>query len=202
MDSYPKHLPADERRAATVESVVQLAAVQNPGDITTAAIAKHMHLTQGALFRHFPNKEAIWQAVMEWVAERLLARIDKSILGIESPLAALEAAFMTHIDFVAEHPGVPRMMFGELQRAESTPAKRMAQTLLQGYGRRLQQLIERGKTCGELPASLDEDAAATLFVGTIQGLVMQSLIAGHMKQIRQDAKRSFAIYQRGIRSAA
>ena len=32
---------------------------------------------------------------------------------------------MSHIEFVAEHPGVPRMMFGELQRAESTPAKRM-----------------------------------------------------------------------------
>ena len=202
MDSYPKHLPADERRAATVESVVQLAGLQNPGDITTAAIAKHMRVTQGALFRHFPNKEAIWQAVMEWMAERLLSRIDQSTLGIESPLAAMEAAFMQHIDFVAEHPGVPRMMFGELQRAESTPAKRMAQTLLQGYGRRLHQLIERGKDCGELPASLDEEAAATLFIGSIQGLIMQSLLAGNMDNIRQDAKRTFVIYQRGIRSAA
>ncbi len=76
MDTHPKHLPADERRAVTVESVVALAGSQNPSEITTAAIAKHMNLTQGALFRHFPNKEAIWQAVMEWVAERLLARID------------------------------------------------------------------------------------------------------------------------------
>jgi AcrR family transcriptional regulator len=48
---------------------VALAGSQNPSEITTAAIAKHMNLTQGALFRHFPNKEAIWQAVMEWVAE-------------------------------------------------------------------------------------------------------------------------------------
>lgn len=119
MDTHPKHLPADERRAVTVESVVALAGSQNPSEITTAAIAKHMNLTQGALFRHFPNKEAIWQAVMEWVAERLLARIDRSAQGIESPLAAMEAMFMSHIEFVAEHPGVPRMMFGELQRAES-----------------------------------------------------------------------------------
>ena len=134
MDTHPKHLPADERRAVTVESVVALAGSQNPSEITTAAIAKHMNLTQGALFRHFPNKEAIWQAVMEWVAERLLARIDRSAQGIESPLAAMEAMFMSHIEFVAEHPGVPRMMFGELQRAESTPAKRMVQTLIQRYG--------------------------------------------------------------------
>ena len=54
MDTHPKHLPADERRAVTVESVVALAGSQNPSEITTAAIAKHMNLTQGALFRHFP----------------------------------------------------------------------------------------------------------------------------------------------------
>ncbi len=46
---------------------------------------------------------------MEWVAERLLDRIDRSAQGIESPLAALEAIFMTHVEFVAEHSGVPRV---------------------------------------------------------------------------------------------
>jgi AcrR family transcriptional regulator len=197
--SRPKNLPADERRSVTVESVVALAGLQNPSEITTAAIAKHMNLTQGALFRHFPNKEAIWQAVMEWVAERLLARIDSAAKGIESPLAAMEAMFMSHVGFVSEHPGVPRMMFGELQRAESTPAKRMVQTLIQRYGERLQLLIEKGKACGELAASLDNDAAATLFIGTIQGLVMQSMLAGDIARIRRDAPRVFAIYQRGIR---
>ncbi len=200
MSSRAKNLPADERRAVTVESVVELAGLQNPSEITTAAIAKHMNLTQGALFRHFQSKEAIWQAVMEWVAERLLARIDSAANGIESPVAALEAMFMSHVGFVSDHPGVPRMMFGELQRAEATPAKRMVQTLIQRYGERLHRLIEQGKACGELSVSLDNEAAATLFIGTVQGLVMQSLLAGDMTRIRRDAPRVFAIYRRGIGS--
>lgn len=201
MNAHSKNLPADERRAVTIESVVELAGSQNPSEITTAAIAKHMKLTQGALFRHFPNKEAIWQSVMEWVAERLLARIDRAAKGIESPLAAMEAMFMSHIEFVVEHPGVPRMMFGELQRAESTPAKRMVQTLIQRYGERLHHLIEKGKARGELSHSLDNEAAATLFIGTIQGLVMQSLLAGDVERMRRDAPRVYAIYRRGIGSA-
>ena len=201
MTTSPRYLPADERRGVTVEAVVELAGTRNPGDITTAAIAKHMNLTQGALFRHFPTKEAIWQAVMAWVAERLLARVDLAAQGIESPLGAMEAMFMSHIDFVVEHPGVPRMMFGELQRAESTPAKQMVQTLIQRYGERLNLLIAKGKACGELSESLDSEAAATLFIGTIQGLVMQSLLAGDVGRIRRDAPRVFAIYRRGIGSA-
>ena len=201
MQISSKHLPADERRTVTVEAVVELAGEQNPTDITTAAIAKRMGLTQGALFRHFPNKNAILQAVMEWVAERLLGRIDKAIQGASSPLAALEAAFMAHIGFVVQHPGVPRMLFGELQRAEESPAKLMVRTLIRSYSERLRRLIEDGKAQGELAADLDADAAATLFIGSIQGLVMQSLIAGNVKAIGTNAPGVFAIYRRGIRSA-
>ncbi len=196
---HAKHLPADERRAATVEAVVELAAEQNPSDITTTAIAHHMKLTQGALFRHFPTKEAIWQSVMEWVAERLLARVDRAAEGMASPSAALQAVFLAHIGFVADHPGVPRMLFGELQRAESTPAKRLAQTLIQRYGQRLHRLLEAGKAAGEISPTLDTEAAATLFVGTIQGLVMQSMLAGDMARVRDDAPRVFEIYLAGIR---
>ena len=202
LNTPTKHLPADERRAATVESVVAWAASCNPSDITTAAIAEHMQVTQGALFRHFPSKDAIWEATMGWVAERLLSRIDRAAKGIASPLAAMEAMFMSHVEFVVAHPGVPRMMFGELQRAELTPAKRMAQTLIQRYGERLHGLMAQAKACGELPPELDNEAAATLFIGTIQGLVMQSLLAGDVTRIRRDAPRVFDIYRRGIRSAA
>jgi AcrR family transcriptional regulator len=198
---HVKHLPAAERQAATIASVVELAGLRNPSEITTGAIAKHMNLTQGALFRHFPTKDAIWQAVMEWVADRLLERIDDSDRDLESPMSALRSMFMSHMAFVAEHPGVPRIMFGELQRGESTSTKRVARTLLEQYGNRLERLIDRGKACGELTATLDTQAAATLFIGTIQGLVMQSLMAGDVERVRRDAPRVFEIYQRGIRSA-
>ncbi len=202
MKPLRKHRPATERRAITVEAVVELASRQNPSEITTAAIAQHMGLSQGALFKHFSTKNSLLLAVMEWVAERLLERIDRSAEGVESPLAAMEAMFRSHVEFVAEHPGVPRMMFGELQRAEPTPAKQMVQTLIRRYGERLGRLIEKGKACGELSATLDDEAAATLFIGTVQGLVMQSLLAGDVERMRRDAPRVFAIYRRGIGRAS
>ncbi|MCC6296450.1 MAG: TetR family transcriptional regulator [Pseudomonadales bacterium] len=198
-DLRPKHLPADERKSVTVATVIALAAEQNPNEITTSAIAQRMNLTQGALFRHFPTKDSVWQAVMAWVAERLLALVDHAAQTATTPLAALEAMFMAHVDFVAKHPGVPRMLFGELQRAEATPAKRMVQTLITQYGARLHALIEQGKAQGELASDVDPKAAATLFIGSVQGLVMQSLLAGNVRRIRSDAPGAFAIFARGIR---
>jgi len=196
-----QYLPADERRAATVQAVVDLAAKQNPAEITTTAIADRMGLTQGALFRHFANKDAILEATMSWVSERLLISVDRAAEGATSPAAALEAMFMTHIDFVAKHPGVPRMLFGELQRPGETLAKRMVQTLIRQYEQRLRRVMEAGKAQGELDAKLNVDAAAVLFIGTIQGLVMQSLLAGKVNRIRREAPAVFAIYRRGIEAA-
>ena len=195
----PSRLPADKRRAVTVQTVIGLAAEQNPAEITTTVMAERMHMTQGALFRHFPTKDAIWQEVMDWVAERILARVDAATLAAKSPLAALEAVFMAHIDFVMEHPGVPRILFGELQRSDDSPAKRAVRTLLRHYNERLQTLIEQGKSQGELTTEGDTNASASLFIGMIQGLVMQSLLDGTSGNVRAKAAEMFAIYLRGIR---
>ncbi|MEN1929410.1 TetR/AcrR family transcriptional regulator [Luteimonas sp. MJ250] len=198
MNKRATRLSAEERRAITVETVIELAAEQNPSDITTAAIAERMGLTHGALFRHFPTKDAILQAVLSWVAERLLARVDRAADGAPSSLAALEAVFMAHVDFVAEHPGVPRMLFGELQRANDTLPRKMVQTLIARYGERLRRLIEAGKQSGELEPGLDVEGAVLLFIGTIQGLVIQAMVAGDVARIRRDARVVFSIYRRGI----
>lgn len=192
------NLSAEERRAVTVEAVIELAGEQIPSDITTAAIASHMKLTQGALFRHFASKAQIWEAVMDWVADRLLSRLDRASADNHSAMARLEAIFKAHLEFVAEHPGVPRLMFGELQRPEDTAGKQVARRLIQRYASRLTTIIEQGRSSGELHAQVDPKAAATLFIGTIQGLVMQSMLSGNLRRLSQDAPGVFEIYRRGI----
>ena len=191
-------LPAEARRTLTVETVVTLAGRQNPSEITTAAIAEQMNVTQGALFRHFPTKEAIWQAVMQWVADRLLDRIDRAAAASATPVEALRAMFMSHLEFAIEHPGVPRMMFGELQHSRATPAKKVARALMRSYAERLSVRIEDAKTAELIAPDTDCRAAATLFIGTIQGLVMQSMISGELKSARESADAVFSIYLRGL----
>ena len=198
MTQTAKNFPAEKRKAATVQAVITLAAEKNPNDISTSAIAAVMGLTQGALFRHFLSKDLMWQSVMEWVADCLLSRVDKVIHTVQSPLAALEAVFMTHMDFVTSHPGVPRILLMELQRGEVTPAKQMAQTLLKQYEERICQLIEAGKASGELNRQISTASAATLFVGTIQGLVLRSILADTPSKAMPEAAGVFSVYRRGI----
>jgi AcrR family transcriptional regulator len=195
-----KNLPAAQRRDMTVETVVDLAATINPAEITTSQIAQHMGLSQGALFRHFPTKDAIWGQVMVWTTDQLFQRLDKASAEEVPPLSALESMFMAHVAFVVARPGVPRILFGELQRTGDTVAKRGARALMDSYRTRLMTHIDRCKIDGALPADLDTESAALLFVGTIQGLVMQAMITGNFAAMQIMAGRVFDIYLRGIRA--
>ncbi len=198
MQQKRKHLPAEERRAVIVHTVLDLAGERHPSKITTAAIAERMGLTQGALFRHFPNKDAVWRAVMDWVATHLLDRVERAARDLDSALVQLEAIFMSHVEFVIEHPGVPRILFAELQRPSDSVVRRAAQSLIQRYAQRLAERIEQGQADGEIDPAIVPATAAMALVGMVQGLVMQSLLAGDVSRMREAAPPLFALYRRGL----
>ena len=189
-------LSADARRAATVETVISLAAATNPADITTAQIAAQMGVTQGALFRHFADKQAIWAAVMDWTATTLLARFD-AVTGA-TPIERLRAMFATHIDFVVTHPGVPRILFGELQRDGDAQSKMCVRALMAAYRERVTALLTEAKTRSLVAERVDISAASTMFLGMVQGLVMQAMAASDFTTMPAVSGRLFDLYLDGL----
>jgi AcrR family transcriptional regulator len=194
-------LPTEERQAEIVAAALRLAREVSPALITTSDIAAAVGVTQGAVFKHFPTKDAIWLAAMAWVRERLLAALEAAAQAEPSPLGALAAVFRAHVAFVVAHPGVPRLIFHELQRPADSPVKQEVRALLQRYRRLLLGLFDAAVQQGQAPATLDKDAAATLFVGIVQGLVMQSMLSGKRAATKAEAERVFALYLRGIGEA-
>jgi AcrR family transcriptional regulator len=198
----PARLPTEERQAEIVAAALRLASERSPAQITTADIAAAVGVTQGALFKHFLSKDAIWLAAMGWVHASLLQALQAAADAAATPLAALEAVFHTHVGFVVAHPGVPRVIFHELQQPADSPSKREVRTLLQDYRQLLLNLLGQAMAQGQLRADLDAEAAATGFVGLIQGLVMQSMLAGQPAAMRQQAGRVLALYLRGVGAGA
>jgi AcrR family transcriptional regulator len=192
---------AEERREETVAAVIDLASEQGPEGITTQAIASRIGVTHGALFRHFPDKAAIWRTVFDWLGLRLGRVADTAIATGGTPLEVLERLFHAQVAFVADHPGVPRILFHELQRPAGSPLQALARNIVGGYRERLKTLIRRAKEVGELPDGLDEEAAAVLFVGTVQGLVVQSTLFSGALDMREAAQRLFPLLLNGFHGA-
>lgn len=194
-----RRLPSHERRSEIVAAVVELARDRGPDGITTQAIAERVSLTHGALFRHFADKEAIWSAVFDWVQHDLGLVVDEAFASSGDPLAVLERVFLAHAEFVSRHPGAPRILYHALQGPDDAPNHRQVRAMVGAYRHRVAALLERARTAGQLHESLDVAAAATLFVGTIQGLAVQRALLDGESGVLDAARAAFPLLLDGFR---
>lgn len=196
----PRHrLSTEARQREIVATVLALARERGPDAITTQSIADRMGVTQGAVFRHFPDKEAIWLAVFAWVRESLGAAFATAMGKANSPLAKIEQAFLAHVSFIAANPGVPRVMFHELQYPGDSPVRTDVRTMITGYRQRLMQLFAQAKAAGELRDDLDTALASVLFIGAVQGLVIQASLAGDEAAMVKRARKLLPLLLDGYR---
>ncbi|MCP9832769.1 MULTISPECIES: TetR/AcrR family transcriptional regulator [unclassified Cyanobium] len=167
--------PADQRRQQAIEALLALAWERAPSVIRTAEIAERMGVTQPALFRHFPTKEALWQAALEHITNSSWQRIEalnQSGPGGNGPSCTLVAALLrSHATLVSERPGVARLLLHELQNPNPSEARAVVERFLARF-RAL--LVERLKP---LP---DPDLLANVLLAQLQGLVLQGLLAGDL----------------------
>jgi len=193
-----RRLPAARRRLDVVQAVLSLAAERDPGAITTVAIAERVGVTHGALFRHFADKEAIWAAVFDWVGDALDEVVRQVFAEGRDPLQTLQRLFVAHVGFVEAHPGVPRILFHELQRAGESPARLRLSELVLGYRRRLAVLFGAAKKARQVDSTLDAEAAAVLFIGTVQGIVLQSALFARAGSMQAHARRILPLLLHGF----
>jgi AcrR family transcriptional regulator len=200
-DKVPKRrLSTEERQSEIIRVAVELAADKGVDSVTTQDMADAMQLTQGAIFRHFATKDDIWVAVIEWVRERLMKVLDKAASGATDPLNTIERMFFAHIGFVSKHPAIPRLLFSELLHKKSSKLRQLIQGIISGYEAKISGLLEEAKLQKQVPDDLDSQSAAVLYIGMIQGLVMQSNIFGGKLSLQQQAEKTFPLFLHGIKT--
>jgi len=192
-------LGADERREEIIRVTLELADKQGVDDVTTQDMAEAMGVTQGAVFRHFPSKDAIWLAVMQWVRDRLMAVLGRAAAQGSDPLDALQRMFYAHIEFIVSHPAIPRVLTSRHLHGRNAVLRQLVTEIMLGYETKIAGLLADAQTQGLARADLDTRAAATLYIGMIQGLVLQSSILRGQRVLEEEAARTFPVYLQAIR---
>ena len=195
-----RRLSSEDRQSEIIRVAVELAADKGVDSVTTQDMADAMQLTQGAIFRHFATKDDIWVAVMQWIRDRLMKVLDKAAADATDPLNAIERMFFAHITFISKHPAIPRLMFSELLHKKNSKLRQLIQGIISGYEAKIAGLLEEAKSRSLVSDDLDSQSAAVLYIGMIQGLVMQSSIFGGKRSLQQQAENIFPILLHGIKT--
>jgi AcrR family transcriptional regulator len=156
-----------------LDTAARLVDESGPEIVTTASIAAAAGVSIGWLYDFFPNREAIFDAVVERSFEKVapIAEAVHASMPEADWRAALDAVVWALFDFYRDEPGFRVLWFSRFQSAAMVARNR--QLDLAGVGRAYERMHAKGL---EL-AGVDPEHAVHLVIGIIdKGLDLAFLI--------------------------
>lgn len=137
-------------------------------------ICTEADMSPGALYRYFPSKEAIIEAIAE-ADRREDAEIFATVLGNPSPVDGIVETGLAHIRHVHERGLAP--LFAEI-RAESMRNEAICQTCVQSRGQvaaMIRDYLEAAIARGEIDPPVDLDTLLVMIMAVGEGIAMNDL---------------------------
>ncbi len=161
MTERPLRADARRNRARVLEVATEV--FERDGiDVPVEEIAKRAGLGVGTLYRHFPTKEALFEAIIIDRVERLAAEA-AALAGAEDPGRAFFEFFTTMIRKVVLNRALSEILATELGRdvaGLSTGAK-------EDLRRAQDVLLERAQQAGAVRADLTGDELKAVVLGIV-----------------------------------
>ncbi len=180
-----------------VEAALELLADTGLNELSTRRVARHLGLSQPALFRHFRSRDALLVAVVETTRAQL-GQIAQGLL--ERPadgVARLEELAVSLAEFVQLHPGLPRLLFSD-GGADSQPLRTALAQLLSMQRSLVAELVRQGQREGLLDRRVDPQRAALLFVGMLQALSLQWQLSGRDGDLVAEVRPLLRLWLEGV----
>ncbi len=165
--------------------------------LSTHQLAAELDLTQPALFRHFPSRDALLLAVIDH-ARRGLEQVAAEVVGAaKGPVDQLQSLGRALLAFAEREPALPRLLF-----ATATPSAGKVREALQHIVAMqvslVAELVRQGQRVGEFDPALDPAAAATLYVGMLQGLILRWELSARRESLPGGFTSVFGLWLRGV----
>jgi TetR/AcrR family transcriptional regulator, fatty acid metabolism regulator protein len=129
--------------------------------------------SKGAVYHHFPNKEAVFLALVDDFTERLAVAVATAIAGRQGALAKVEAALTAALSTFRDNERLARLILleamglGSLWESKRTEVHGRFAALIQGY-------LDEAVTEGSIPP-LDTRIATLAWLGAVNEVVVDWL---------------------------
>lgn len=190
---------AEDRRAEIVEATLRLADKAGPDRLSTEAIAAAVGVTQGAIFRHFPKKQELWEAVAARIGETFQKRwteVGQLDASSEQKLQRLVAA---QLKLIRTTPAIPAILFSRELHVENDRLRKVFFALMQRFHGLAARFLEEGQRTGEFRDDLDPDDVAFLVIGMVQGLVLRWSLSKRGFDLVAEGERLLKMLLRGFK---
>jgi TetR/AcrR family transcriptional regulator, fatty acid metabolism regulator protein len=139
-------------------------------------IVRESGTSKGAVYHHFPNKEALFLALVDDFAWHLARSVSAAIEQSHGALPRVEAALRAGLETFARHRELARIILFESARVGAAYQTKRAEIHAR-FGALIQGYLDQAVAEGAIPP-LDTRIATTAWLGAINELVIESLSTG------------------------
>jgi TetR/AcrR family transcriptional regulator len=169
---------SSNRKQQILQSLAQLLE-ENRGDrITTSALAKQCGVSEAALYRHFPSKARMFEALIEFAEESVFSRINR-ILD-EEKLTSERCAKMLYLllGFAERNPGITRVLLGDALVGEHDRLLERVEHFFSRLETQLKQTLREAAIRQDLASPINPESYANLLLTWAEGLMHQYVRTG------------------------
>ena len=147
---------------------------QSPGGrITTAGLAKHVGVSEAALYRHFPSKAKMFEALIEFIEGTIFSRITQIMKEEMQADKRCEKILGLILTFCERNPGITRILTGDPLAGETERLRQRVTQLFDRIEAQLRQIMREMPLRGEQKTSTDPVVAANLLLSLVEGRIGQ-----------------------------
>jgi AcrR family transcriptional regulator len=165
------------RRNQIAATALGLVARHGLRALNVAALAKGVGVVPSAIYRHYPSKEAVLDAVLKVIAHRLFANVQAVRQEFTDRLEGLKQLLQRHIEMVLSNQGIPRMIFSEEIFSGQPARRRRVYQMIQEYLERVAEMIREGQSQGCISLDLSAETVAMMFLGVVQSASILRLMS-------------------------
>lgn len=184
------------RREEILRAALFIVEQQGLDNLNTNAIAAVIQLVPSAIYRHFKNKEEIIAALIDFIGECLQQNLQQATTQEGTALERLKSLFELHVKLLQEEPAIPRILYFLISSERNQELKKKMLAEIDAYVYETKKLLLQGKKAGEINPAVDVAAAAMMFLGMIQPLVILS--QENKDVLAEYPQKLWQCYQRAI----
>ena len=164
-----------KKGAARREQILQALAGMLEGDsnqrITTAELAREVGFSEAALYRHFPSKAKMFDALLDYIDEVLFERINFIAREAEDITQRCHHILTLVLNFAEKNRGMCRLLTGEVLTGELARLRPRVQQIFERMETQLKHLLRTARATDDISLPMTASASAHLMMVTVEGRI-------------------------------
>ncbi|QSP95211.1 nucleoid occlusion factor SlmA [Marinobacter salinisoli] len=132
------------RREAILHALVELLEKDPGARITTAGLAKSVGVTEAALYRHFPSKRKMFEALIEFAEDAVFTRCQVILQEQDDVTVRLQQLVNLVLVFAERNPGLCCVLTGDALMGENETLRKRASQFFERLETQVRQILKEG----------------------------------------------------------